>query len=363
MKARLAFLDWARGLAAVIMLQGHVFHSFTRPELRGELPYVFSQFVGGMPPAIFLFLTGVTLAFLMESRQRQGEPVGRRMVAAWRRAGYLLVLAFAFRLQMWAFAWPHSPWTDLLRVDILNCMGVTLAVLAPMAALSPSGRAMAAAAAGFAIAAASPLVSHASWSGLPAPLRAYWVPDPQSFSLFPWAAFAAFGLSAGTLIRLGGPQAARRWAPHTAVTGLALIVGGRMLADLPFSPYPRSDFWLDSPLLVGIKLGVILLVLAGAYWWTEHRGARWSWVQQLGTTSLLVYWVHTELVYGRWLYFWKNALTLTQAACAAAAVIAAMLVLSILKTQWRQLRVWRLRSGSAPAMAIETLGRRAALEP
>ena len=37
-----------------------------------------------------------------------------------------------------------------------------------------------------------------------------------------------------------------------------------------------------------------------AFLWTRY-GARdgWSWVRQFGTTSLLVYWVHIELVYGR----------------------------------------------------------------
>lgn len=37
---RLAFLDWTRGFAALIMLQGHVFHSFTSKDLRNDGPYV-----------------------------------------------------------------------------------------------------------------------------------------------------------------------------------------------------------------------------------------------------------------------------------------------------------------------------------
>src|ERR1035441_10726708 len=61
---RLEYLDWVRGIGAVIMLQGHVFHSFLRPELKTTGAYTLSQFVGGMPPALFLFLTGVTLGFL-----------------------------------------------------------------------------------------------------------------------------------------------------------------------------------------------------------------------------------------------------------------------------------------------------------
>ena len=84
---RLHYLDWLRGLGAVIMLQGHVFHSFMKPELRGGGPFMLSQFVGGMPPAIFLFLTGITLAFLMDSTERKGLLPGARLTAALGRAG------------------------------------------------------------------------------------------------------------------------------------------------------------------------------------------------------------------------------------------------------------------------------------
>jgi len=94
--ARLPFLDWSRGLAATIMLQGHVFHSFARPELRESGPYVISQFIGGIAPAIFLFLTGITFAFLMHGMERRAASPKDRVITAMRRAGYLGLLAFRF---------------------------------------------------------------------------------------------------------------------------------------------------------------------------------------------------------------------------------------------------------------------------
>ena len=87
--SRLPFLDWTRGLAATIMLQGHVFHSFARPELRDSGPYVISQFIGGIAPAIFLFLTGVTLAFMMHGQERRRASTRDRLIAVFKRAGYL----------------------------------------------------------------------------------------------------------------------------------------------------------------------------------------------------------------------------------------------------------------------------------
>lgn len=75
--SRLAFIDWTRGLAAVIMIQGHTFDSFTATGLRKDGPFMLSQFLGGMPPAFFLFLTGVTFSFLMDSQERQ-QPSARQ---------------------------------------------------------------------------------------------------------------------------------------------------------------------------------------------------------------------------------------------------------------------------------------------
>src|SRR5271166_5628442 len=108
---RLTFLDWSRGLAVVIMLQGHVFHSFDRTDLRTESPFMLSQFLGGLGPAVFLVLTGITLAFLMDRREQQGYDSLGRWKFALRRAGYLFSLAFLFRLQLWLFAFPQSSWT------------------------------------------------------------------------------------------------------------------------------------------------------------------------------------------------------------------------------------------------------------
>ena len=341
---RLAFIDWTRGLAAIIMLQGHVFHSFTKGELRDGGAYVSSQFLGGLPPAIFLFLVGVTLAFRLDSRERQGAGPRQRVWAALRRAGFLLGVALLFRLQLWLFALPYSPWTDLLRVDILNAMALAVAVLSVMGLFSTADRVRLAAAAGVAIAAASPLVSQLNWAGVPSVLKSYLAPDPAAFAFFPWAAFVAFGVSAGSIIRLLKPEQTERAVQWGALLGFGLVLAGQHFANVPYSLYARSEFWLDRPWQILMKLGVILLVLAFSYLWTRQPIAqtKWSWVRQFGTTSLLVYWVHVELVYGRWLWFWKENLTVANTAAVAVAVIVLMLGLSVLKTHWWARRNWSL---------------------
>jgi hypothetical protein len=116
--------------------------------------------------------------------------------------------------------------------------------------------------------------------------------------------------------------------------GLGLIIGGHYFSSLPYTIYAKSEYWLDSPVLVTVKLGVVLAVLSFAWVWANGAIAhRWSLFCQLGTTSLLVYWVHIELVYGRWFGIWKESLTNVQVVIFSVVLIAAMTLLSVLRTR------------------------------
>lgn len=336
---RLDFVDWARGIGAAIMLQGHVFHSFTEPALREHPAYIYSQFVGGMPPAIFIMLTGVTLAFLMDSMERKGFGGGQRVLGALKRARYLLLLAVGFRLQMWLFGWP-KPVDDLFKVDVLNCMGLSVALFSLMALMTTLDRIRWALGLGLAIAALAPVVTTSTVLNQLHPwLRWYVVPDVNYFGIFPWAAYLAFGLAVGSAFRVVPHHHYSRLMLWLTLLGFAMILASQYFSNLPFSLYERSEFWLDSPALVFIKVGLILVLLAVAYLWTYYLAAPgWSWIRQLGTTSLLVYWVHVELVYGRWFWFWKESLGIGPVVVAAIAVILAMVGLSYLKANWARLR-------------------------
>jgi len=335
---RLQYLDWVRGLAATYMLVGHVFDSFLRSDLRPGEPYTMSQFVGGIPPALFLFLTGVTLAFLMDSTERRNLAASERILTTLARSRYLFLLAFAFRFQLFLFGLP-APWQVLFRVDVLNCMGFSIAVMSLAALVRTRTRVWLCPALGVAISFLSPLVSLLPWSKVPWVLSNYVAPGYGSFSFFPWGAFLVFGVGMGSLIRVAKEEGAQRLMLWTAGAGGLLVLTGQFFANRQFSLYSKLDFWLDSPAQIFVKLGVVCLVLPLGFVWTRY-GARdgWSPVRQFGTTSLLVYWVHIELVYGRGLWFLKNSLTVSQTMLAALGMILLMLAVSTAKTYWHRIR-------------------------
>jgi uncharacterized membrane protein len=323
---RIVFLDWLRGVAAIIMLQGHVFHSFTRLDQRGHGFYIYSQFMGGQAAAMFLFLTGITFGLGIERRDTLSP--WRRVGSALKRARYLFLLAILFRLQLYLTGWGHTRAKDLLQVDVLNLMGVATAILS-LIALAPDRRARFrwALLAGALMAGLAPLISDADTSWLPFFVRDYVVPGAW-FSIFPWGSFLAFGLACGSLIPDVRADAWGKVVQWGALVGFGLILLGLYCSQLPFSIYPSADFWVDSPALIACKMGTTLLVAAVAYLWTEHLHPGPGFVTLLGTTSLAVYWVHIELVYGNAFWFYKERLMPWQSALACIALITLMTLMS-----------------------------------
>lgn len=332
MKQRLGYLDWIRGLAVALMIWTHVFNSWARPDQRNRDLYQLTQWIGGMPAAMFLFMVGVTLAFLLDKRECMGESPAARWRAGLGRARYLLAIALAFRLQLWIFGWGSS-WTNLFKVDILNCMALAIAVLSALAIPETRRRAVLAAFTGAAIAGIAPLISAIDWSRVPFGIRDYIIPATRTFGFFPWASYAAFGLSWGSLLRTARPEQIVALMQWSALASFGLMFGGHYFASLPYSLYTSSNFWIDSPTLVAIKLGILLILVPFAYLW-DGAARGWSWLRQIGTTSLLVYWVHVELVYGNEAILIKKRLTVEQCALGAVIMTGLMLALSIAKTRF-----------------------------
>ncbi len=327
------------------MLQGHVFHSFTRVDQRGHGLYIYSQFMGGQAAAVFLFLTGITFGLGIERRSEL--PPLQRVFAALKRARYLFLLAILFRLQLFFTGWGHTKPSDLLQVDVLNLMGVTTALLSVVAlARDGAQRFRWAALAGILMAGLAPVISDADTSGVPFFLRDYLVPGVW-FSIFPWGAFLAFGLACGSMISMVPSDAWGRVTQWGALVGFGLILLGIYCSQLPFSIYPNAEFWVDSPALIACKMGTTLLLAAAAFLWTEYFTGGYGLVRLLGTHSLAVYWVHIELVYGNLLWFLKERLMPWESVLAGCGVIVAMVAMSW--TLQRYQAAWRSRAGSQPA--------------
>jgi fucose 4-O-acetylase-like acetyltransferase len=115
-------------------------------------------------------------------------------------------------------------------------------------------------------------------------------------------------------------------------SGAGLIPLALFIDRVSLSLYPVYDFWWTSPSYFLVKLGILLLVLGFAYAWDRVPG--WSPLRQMGRASLVIYWVHIEIVYGGNVLRWAHGtLSVTEASIGLALLILAMLLLSIVRTQ------------------------------
>jgi len=365
---RLAYIDWMRGLACLLMFQTHSYDSWLRPDLRSTRLYGWSQLGGTLPAPLFIFLAGVSVALVTERSRQKGIAASILARQTILRGAEVFGLGILFRIQEYALGYKWVPWTDLLRVDVLNILGLSMMLLGVLCWMTSATSVDAArrrsilAALGTAIAVA--MLTPPLWTAwrpkfLPWPLESYvngvhTFQEPQHwlFPLFPWSAFAFAGLAVGFVISSGFAQRneARLFA-LLGSTGVAAIALSIVFDASSVRLYAVYDYWHSNPNFLLLRCGVLLILLSVIYAWCRWGFAQtgFSPVMQLGQTSLLVYWVHLEFVYGRFSILPKQGCSIAKATLGLGIVFMAMLALSICRTNYKK-RTKALRA-SSPAAA------------
>lgn len=342
-----------RGLACVLMFQTHCYDSWLSPSARQSRFFMYSQLGGTFPAPLFLFLAGISFALVTEKLWKKNLPPVQIARATIRRGAEIFAFGLLFRLQEYVIAWGWAPFSDLLRVDILNTIGLSMMLMGVLcwAVLSmqrgEQGRlALVLASSGMALLIS--LLTPPIWTTwrpnwLPWPLESYingvhnlGTPQPWLFPIFPWSAFAFAGLAAGFILQ---SQWARQRETVTfslaGVAGLAFVAASRWLDAQPRQLYAVYDYWHTSPNFFLIRVGMLLIILAACYAWCRWGAAQWGFSPfiQLGQASLLVYWVHIEFVYGRASILPKHSVTIRTASLGLLTIFLAMLALAYLRTR------------------------------
>ena len=342
-----------RGLACVLMFQTHCYDAWLTPAARKTTFFMYSQLAGTLPAPLFLFLAGISFAVVTDKLAEKGTSPGQIARTTIRRGAEIFALGLLFRLQEYLIAWGWAPWSDLFRVDILNTIGVSMmlmgAVCWMLMAMGGTGSyrvrlGSGAAAVAFGISLLTPPL-WTTWrpNWLPWPLESYIngvhnLGQPQAwlFPIFPWAAFAFVGLTVGFFLQTTWTQRHGGQAFLLAgLAGITLIQGARWLEVQPRHLYATYDFWHTSPDFFLIRVGLLLMILCGSYAWCRWGAALWGFspLVQLGQTSLLVYWVHIEFVYGRFSILAKHTESIRWATVGLAMIFLMMLGLSLVRTK------------------------------
>ena len=337
---RRAYIDWLRGLAVVIMIEAHTVDAWTvdDPAVRGLWQYKRLQFIAGWAAPLFLMLAGVSVALAVSAHLRKGRTIREAGGLVEKRGWEVFGMAFLFRLQSFLLS-PTQHVEALLKVDILNIMGLAMVASAWCWSRAETDRQRAQWLLGGAglcvlIGQFTPVWSWPLWFG--DTLQGYFrsVPGTGNFMFFPWAGFVFFGTWLGGLLLVNRDVAAdRRFHLGLGAVGvLAVLVGlaGTQVPELT----PHSTFWLESTSFFLIRVGAMTAMLSGAWIWMQRpRAGRWSPMVVFGQTSLFVYWVHVEIVYGFPTIAIRYSLSIRDALIAYAAFTIFMLWLAV---KWNQ---------------------------
>jgi len=359
----LAYIDWLRGLACVLMFQTHCYDAWLGGPVRNSTFFMWSQLGGTFPAPLFLFLAGISFGLVTNKlRQKQLSAKGIATTTI-RRGAEIFALGLLFRIQEFAISLGWAPWSDLFRVDILNTIGVSMMLMGAMCwtvlGLVESGGTGVPAhprersnliIAAILVSAAIALFTPPLWTTwrphfLPWQLETYingvhnlGTPQAWLFPIFPWTAFAFAGLAFGFILTSDvAKNAGARVLVFIFAAGLVLIYLSRFLDSRQLQIYPVYDYWHTSPNFFMIRLGMLFLFVVFAYAWCRwglgQRG--FSPLIQLGQTSLLVYWVHIEFVYGRFTILPRRSETIAGATGGLLIIFLSMLALSLVRTHWK----------------------------
>jgi uncharacterized membrane protein len=326
-----------RGLACVLMFQTHCYDSWLSPSNRRTTFFMYSQLGGTFPAPLFLFVAGISFALVTEKLRQKALPPAQIARSTIRRGAEIFAFGLLFRLQEYIVSWGWAPKSDLLRVDVLNTIGLSMMLMGVMCwmvgaffagrsntegapsfprsvrkgpALSeqsePKGweteklgaipyptvvLALTAAATALLISLLTPLL-YTTWrpTWLPWPLETYvdgvhnlGVPQQGIFPVFPWTGFAFAGLAVGFILQSQWARAHEsRIFFSLGAAGVVLIEFSRWLDAQPRQLYPVYDYWLTSPQFFLIRVGMLLVIMTEAYAWCRWViGSRWvigNWV-------------------------------------------------------------------------------------
>jgi uncharacterized membrane protein len=343
-----------RGLACVLMFQTHCYDSWLSPAARQSKFFMYSQLGGTFPAPLFLFLAGVSFALVTRRLQQKNLGPAQIARATIRRGAQIFAFGLLFRLQEYVIAWGWAPLSDLLRVDILNIIGLSMMLMGllcwPVTLLPAARRTMSLIIVPAGTALLISLLTPPLWTTwrpdwLPWPLESYingvhnlGKPQAWLFPIFPWAGFAFAGLAAGFILQSDWGRKREAITFLTAgAAGLLLVAAARWFDHQPRRLYAVYDYWHTSPNFFLIRVGMLLIILAACYAWCRWGVGEWGFspLIQLGQASLLVYWVHIEFVYGRASILPKHSDSIRVASVGLLTIFLAMLGLAYVRTRFK----------------------------
>lgn len=287
-KERFAFLDAARGIAVLWMIQVHVTNVILDPALRSSMLFNILNISNGYVAPTFIFCAGSGLWIALSRRGLKYLEFGSELLTYLRRLAYVLFCAYVLHAPIYSLGQmlhaPASTWMKWAQLDVLHVIVyASLGALAVFLVLRDLARATIA----FGVIAA--IIFGISWM----------FPKSQlsQFPLLPWSGYLFTGAAVtGWFMQTSDRE---RLARLFVVTGLV----GPVILFLSFffgPSMPWDAVWWRSPGGLLFRVCATLLLLGLLFQWEKSIPATriGRFLVTLGNESLFMYVSHLLLVYG-----------------------------------------------------------------
>ncbi len=357
-KNRALFIDLLKGLALVVMIEVHVFNSLLLPELKQSWWFPFLNYINGLVAPTFTFTSGMVFVLVLAKGVGDLRKFGKDFWKRLSRIGMVFLAAYSLHIPFFSFSklWNNATFQNLnsfFTVDVLQAIASGLLVLLFARMIFTDNKKF------FNFSGIMTLIilllGPIAWQidftkHIPLFFANYFNRMHNSqFPIFPWWGFIFSGaFIAKFYLQARESNKEKEFANKLLIIGVAFFFMGVLMMNyiLPeklASIRPNPFFFIQ-------RLGVIMGLLGICWYFLANKPNYNSILLDVSRESLLVYWLHLQLLYrdvfdGKSLAFiYDNKLNVFQALLVTLLMVAAMMIIAkgwgILKQKKPELARW-----------------------
>lgn len=289
------------------MIEVHVFNAFMLPSLKETGWFHLLNFINGLVAPAFLFVSGFAFIVSTERRIEEVRKFGNYFWSKLSRIGLIYLAGYSLHLPFYSFnkVIKGSSYEHLLtwfNVDILQCIASGLLILLLLRITIKNEKLFYSLLFWLIILMSlfSPLIWKIDFNQyMPVFIADYLNPNNGSFfPLFPWLFFILSGALYSKYYTSSRKQNdEKNFIFKLACLSLVPIsLGHLFFSDLFDSPIFTIR---PNPLFLYQRLGYVLLLSSLFWYYADKRLTKKSFVLDVSRESLLIYWLHLEVIYAK----------------------------------------------------------------
>ncbi len=341
-KSRALYIDLLKGLALVVMIEVHIFNSLLLPEIKQAWWFNYLHFINGLVAPTFTFTSGMVFVLTMSKRVGDLRKFGKDFWKRLSRIGMVFLAAYSLHIPFFSLSkiWNNATFANLnslFTVDVLQAIasGLLVLLIARMVFTNNNTFFNFSGIMTLLILLLGPFAWKIDFSQhIPLFFANYLNRMHGSqFPIFPWWGFIFSGAYiAKYYIAARDVNNERSFANKLILVGVSFFFAGVLMINVILpenlaSIIPHPFFFIE-------RLGVIMALLGGGWYFLHNKQTSKSILLDVSRESLLVYWLHLQLLYrdviwGKSLAFiYDDKLNVFEATIVTIIMVALMMVIA-----------------------------------